>query len=145
MSTQVILQPLLLALKGNPWIKYEKKPNDIDCFFTFFTTLDIIWPKFYPKTTRSLTFFSLFPIKYVRDSISIKNFNWNPVVQKILLKLEKITIFWLSLCKTGVPMGHAQNKKQFFSKITKPDPKFSKHFYFKACVHYFFINFLFFH
>ena len=33
-------KPLLLAFKGNPQVKYEKKPNVIACFFTFFTTLD---------------------------------------------------------------------------------------------------------
>ena len=37
--------------------KYEKKPNDNACFFTFFTTLNIIWPKFRPKTTPTLIFF----------------------------------------------------------------------------------------
>ena len=51
--------------------------------------------------------------------------------EKILLKPLKITIFRPNLCKTGVPMGHAQNKKQFFfSEIIKPDPKLSKPFYF---------------
>ena len=44
--TQVVLQPLLFVLKGIPQVKYEKKPNDIACFFTFFTTLHMIWPKF---------------------------------------------------------------------------------------------------
>ena len=45
------------------------------------------------------------------NSINIKNFNWNPVVLKNLLR--KITIFLPSLCK-NVPMGHTQNKKVFF-------------------------------
>ena len=51
--------------------------------------------------------------------------------EKNLLKPLKITIFRPNLCKTGVLMGHAQNKKQFFfSEIIKPDPKLSKPFYF---------------
>ena len=52
--------------------------------------------------------------------------------EKILLKPLKITIFWPNLCKTGVLMGHTQNKKQFFrSEIIKPDPiKLSQPFYF---------------
>ena len=32
----MVLQPLLLALKGNPQVKYAKKPNDIACFFRYF-------------------------------------------------------------------------------------------------------------
>ena len=52
----MVLQPLLDALKGNPQAKYEKSPNDIACFFTFFTTLDIIWPNICPKTTPDLIF-----------------------------------------------------------------------------------------
>ena len=49
-------QPLLFGLKGIPHIKYEKKTSDNACFFTFFTTLDLIWPTFYPKTTPTLIF-----------------------------------------------------------------------------------------
>ena len=65
------------------------------------------------------------------NSNNIKNFNWNPVaLEKKLLKSLKISIFWPNLCKNGVPMGHTQKKKQFFSEITEPDPKLSKPFYF---------------
>ena len=67
MFTQVVLQPLLIALKGIPQVKYEKNPNDIACLFTFLTTLDTIWPKFGPKTTPDLIFFCWFPMKYVRE------------------------------------------------------------------------------
>ena len=53
----MFLQPLLFALKGIPQVKYEKTNYNI-CFFTFFTTLDQIWPKFFPKTTPTLIFFA---------------------------------------------------------------------------------------
>ena len=49
----------------------KKKTIDNARFFTFFTTLDLIWPKFFPKTTTIL-----------EDSININNFNWNPAVLK---------------------------------------------------------------
>ena len=67
------------------------------------------------------------------NSDNIKNFNWNPVVQKkVLLKPLKITIFQPKLCKHGVAMVHAQSKKTifFFPEIIKPDPKLPKTFYF---------------
>ena len=35
----------------------KKKPIDNACFFTFFTTSDLIWPKFCPKTTTTLFLF----------------------------------------------------------------------------------------
>ena len=34
--------------------------------FVFFTTLDLIWPKFCPKDHTHFTFFDWFPMKYVR-------------------------------------------------------------------------------
>ena len=37
----------------------KKKPIDNACFFTFFITMDLIWPKFCPKTTPTLIFFLL--------------------------------------------------------------------------------------
>ena len=52
----MVLQPVLFALKGIPRVKYEKKPNGNACFFTFFITLDLIWPKFSPMTTPILIF-----------------------------------------------------------------------------------------
>ena len=55
----MVLQPLLFALKGIPLVKYEKK-NDNACFSTFFITLDLIWPKFCPKTTPTLIFLAVF-------------------------------------------------------------------------------------
>ena len=47
--------------------KKWKKPIDNACFFTFFTTLGITWPKFCPKTTPTLIFFCWYPIKYVKE------------------------------------------------------------------------------
>ena len=58
-------QQLCFALKGIPDVKYEKKTIDNARSFTFFTTLDLIWPKFYPKTTPTFTFFAWFPMKYL--------------------------------------------------------------------------------
>ena len=66
------------------------------------------------------------------DSISINNFNWNPVILKknLLTPLETI-IFWPNSCKNGVPMGNTQNKTTIvFAEITKPDHRLSKPFYF---------------
>ena len=96
--------------------KIWKKPNDISCFFTFFTTLDIIRPKFYPKTKPDLIFFAGFQWSMSGNLVNTKNFNWNLVgsSEKKLLKPLKCTIFWPNLCKNGFSMGHAQNKKLFF-------------------------------
>ena len=60
-----------------------------------------------------------------------------------MLKPLKITIFWPNLCKNGVPMGHTQNKKQFFffSEMIKPDPKLSKPFYFWTKYHMFWLSY----
>ena len=93
-----------------PWIK------DFYSFFTFFATLDLIWPKFCPKITHSLSLFAGLQWNVLRDLIhSINNFNCNPVVLKTkLVKPLKITIFGSNLCKKGVTMDHAQKKKQFF-------------------------------
>ena len=105
-------------------------------FLYFFTTLDIIWPKFCPMTTPNLIFFAGFQSSLLWNSINIKNFNWNPVIlTNFLLKPLKITNFWPNLCKNGVPMGHPQNTF-FFSEITKPDPKLSKPFCFNKRVPY---------
>ena len=43
--------------------------------------------------------------------------------------------FLPNLSKNGVPIGHSQNKKQFFSEITKPDPKLSKPYYFNKILY----------
>ena len=53
----MFVQPLLFALKGIPHLKYEeKKTIDNAHFFTFYTTLGLNWPKFYPNTTPTLIF-----------------------------------------------------------------------------------------
>ena len=110
----------------------KKKLTDNACFFTFFTTLGLIWPKFCPKTTTTLIFFACFQWNMLRDSIDINNFNWmESSSSEKFLKPLKFTICWPNFCKNRVPMGHTQNKKQyFFSEITKPDHKLSKAFYF---------------
>ena len=62
----MFVKPLLFALKGIPNVKYEKKAIDNNHFFTFFTTLGLIWPKFCPKARPTLIFFAWFLVKYVR-------------------------------------------------------------------------------
>ena len=55
---------------------------EIPVFLCFFTTLYQIWPKFYPANYTHFTFFGLFLMKSVRDSININNLCCNPVVLK---------------------------------------------------------------
>ena len=62
----MFVKPLFFALKGIPNVKYEKKAIDNNHFFTFFTTLGLIWPKFCHKATPILIFFAWFLVKYVR-------------------------------------------------------------------------------
>ena len=108
-----------------------KKHNGIAYFFTFFTTLDIIWSKFCPKTTPDLIFFA--------------GFQWIMLgIQLILKTLIEIQWFWKYFAKTSKnyyflaqivqkwgPHGPRPKQKTiFFSEITKPDPKLSKTFYF---------------
>ena len=144
----MFVQLLLLALKGIPNIKYEKKTIDNTHFFTFFTTLHIIWPKFCPKITPTLIFFCWFQMKCQGMQLMLIT-NWNPIVlKKKLLKPLKITNFQPNLCKNGVPMGHAQKtKSNFFAEVTKPDHTLSKTFYFikisyvlaKLCMFFYFV------
>ena len=49
------------ALKSIPHVKYEKKKQKKKrfgnaSFLTFFTTLDLLWPRFCPKTSLTLIF-----------------------------------------------------------------------------------------
>ena len=71
-----------------------KKTIDNARFFTFFTTLDLTWPKFCPTTRPTLIFFCGFQWNLLEDSININNFNWNTIVlKKKLIKSLKITNF----------------------------------------------------
>ena len=56
----MFVKPLFFALKSIPNVKCEKKAIDNNHFFTFFTTLGLIWP------TPTLIFFAWFLVKYVR-------------------------------------------------------------------------------
>ena len=96
--------------------KIWKKTNHNACLFTFFTTLDLIWPKFYPNNTPALIFLLVSNEIMLRNLINIKT--WNPaVLEKFLLKPLKITIFRPNLSKKKGPHCHAQNKKNnFFQK-----------------------------
>ena len=64
------------------------------------------------------------------DSINTNNFNCNLVVlKKKLEQFLKIAIFGPNLGKKGGSLGsRTQNKKQFFTAITKPDDKLPKTF-----------------
>ena len=121
-----------IFFKRYPPCKIWKKTIDNGCFFFFFTTLDLIWLKFCPKTTPTLDFSADFQWNMLKDSININNCNWNQVVsEKKCAKCKTSTNyhFWGNFHNNGVPMGHAQNKNNFFSEITKPDQKLSETFY----------------
>ena len=93
------------------------------CFFTFFTTLDIIWPTNFSPRPHPIWFFLL-----VCNSINTKKFNWNPAVLKKIAKTS--SYFWPNLCaKMGSPWAMPKTKNNFFFKIIKPD-QLSKTFYF---------------
>ena len=77
-----------------------KKNIDNVCFFTFFTTLDLIWPKLCPKSTPTLTSFAGFQWKMLEDSININKFNWN------LVDLKNICC----------PHGPCPRQKTFFGR-----------------------------
>ena len=99
-----------------------KKTIDNACFFTFFTTLDLIWPKFCHKDTPIFIFFAAFHLNMSRDSINICNFNWNPVFPKKIAKTTENYQFWSNLYKNGVSMGYTRNKNQFFCRNNKTRP-----------------------
>ena len=93
------------------------KTIDNACFFTFFTTLDLIWLKFCPKTTPTLDFSADFQWNMLKDSININNCNWNQVVsenKRAKCKTSKNYHFWGNFHNNGIPMGHAQNKSTIF-------------------------------
>ena len=121
-----------IFFKRYPPCKIWKKTIDNGCFFFFFTTLDLIWLKFCPKTTPTLDFSADFQWNMLKDSININNCNWNQVVSEkkcAKCKTSRNYHFWGNFHNNGVPMGHAQNKNNFFSEITKPDQKLSETFY----------------
>ena len=80
---KIFAQPLVFALKGIPHAKYGKKSISNANFFTFFTTLDLIQFKFYPRP-HPLCFFTVFQRNMLGDLVDINNFNWNPVVLKTI-------------------------------------------------------------
>ena len=127
----MVLQPLLIALKGILQVKYEIKTNDDACFITFFTTLDLVWPKFCPNTTPTLRFFTGFQWNMLENSINNKSFNWNPVYssETFLLKPLNITIFQPNLCKKRGSPWAMPKTENIFLEITKPAHELSKPFY----------------
>ena len=71
-------------------------------FFTFFTTLDLIWQKFCPKTTPGLILFGL-------------------VSSELCSGIQLIDIFGPTCAKMGSPWATSKTENNFFSEITKPD------------------------
>ena len=107
-----------------------EKPIDNGSFFNFFTTLDLIWPKFWPKITPILLgFFAGFQWNMLGDSISINNFNCNPVVL-IFFFAKTSKIFGPNLRKKRSQYGSHPKQKHFFAEMIKTDHKISKTFYF---------------
>ena len=123
----MVLQPLLLALKGNPQVKYEK--NQWYCLFLYFflTTLDIIWPKFCSKITLNLILFAGFQWStcLLGNSINIiiliefpnKHTGTSFVIIKTLIWIQQ---FWKNSAKTS--------KNYYF--LAQLSAKLSEPFYF---------------
>ena len=92
----------LLFRRYSPY-KIWKKRIDNACFFTFFTTLGLIWPKFCPKTTPTSIYFAGFQWNMLRDSIFINNFNWNWVFWNFFAKTLKNYHFLAQLLQKWGP------------------------------------------
>ena len=127
----MFVQLLLLALKGIPNIKYEKKKIDNTHFFTFFTTLHIIWPKFCPKITPTLIFFCWFQMKCQGMQLMLIT-NWNPIVlKKKIAKTLKNYQFLAQLVQKWGPHGPCpKDKKQLFCRSNKTRSYAFKNFLF---------------
>ena len=60
----------------------KKNPIKIPVSLFFFTTLDLLWTKFYPKDHTHFTFFVDFQWNMLGDTIDINNLCCNPAVLK---------------------------------------------------------------
>ena len=99
--------------------KIWKKSIDNASILNFFTTLDLIWPKFYPQRPH-LLYFSLADFHWNMLGYSINTVLQYISSEKKFVKYLKNCFFGTSLYNKGVIMGHTQNKKQFFfTEITK--------------------------
>ena len=101
-------------------------------FFVFFTTLDLLWPKFCPKDHSHFSFFWL-----ISNGICSG-------IQLILITCVAIQQFWKKVGKTSSKLvfwtqfaqrrGHygpcSRWKKFFLAEIPKEDHQLSKSFYF---------------
>ena len=105
----MFLQQLLLALKSIPHGKYEK--NLLIMLVSFFTTLDLAWPKFCPKTRPILVFSPGSQWNMLGDSISFNKFNWNLVFLKKKGKTSKSLHFWTQLAQKRGQYGPSQKGK----------------------------------
>ena len=83
--------------------KILKKTHWNTSSFDFFTTLDLIWPKFGTKDHTHFTFFDWFPMKYVRGYpiCTEKGSLWTMPKMKKKFFLVEVTktdhhMFWLS-------------------------------------------------
>ena len=112
-----------------------KKTKWYCLFLYFFTILDIIWPKFCPKTTPDWIFFLVCNEVCWEIQLIIKTLIEIQYFWKILAKTSKNYYFLFQLAQKWGPHGPYPKQKTFFFffffwERTKADPKLSKPFYF---------------
>ena len=96
----------------------KKKPIEIPVSLFFFTTSELIWPKFGPKDHTHFAFFVWFPMKYVRGTININNLCCNPVVPEKLVKLKNC--FLDPICtEKGSLWATPKREKNSFGRTNK--------------------------
>ena len=101
-------------------------------FLCFFITLDLVWPKFYPKDYTHFLFFVDFQWNKLRDSINFNNLCWNPVVLgKQIGKTSKNYSFSVKFVQKRRYYGSCPKwKKNFLLEITKAGHQVPETFYF---------------
>ena len=95
------------------------KKTSLKCQFLcfFFTTLNLIWPKFCPKTTITLLFLADFQWIMIRDSMNINNLLQSSSSEKKLVRPLK-------------KLASPKMKNIFFAEITEADHQLSETFHF---------------
>ena len=100
-------------------------------FLYFFVNITSNLAQILPQDHNHFDFFCSLPTKYIKRFIN--NLKWieSSSSEKFLLKPLKFTICWPNFCKNRAPWATPKTRNNFFfSKITKPDHKLSKAFYF---------------
>ena len=95
-------------------MQYMKKAYWYCQIFCFFTTLNLIWPKFCPKTTPTFFLFSNFQWNMLGDSININNLCCT------------VQYFWKKLVK---PLKISVLGPNFLVEIRKADHQLSETFF----------------